>query len=204
LINVVCFEFVVVNLFNQWFGGYFIAFAAFSNCGFSPFGTSLIPFVTEPGLFSVLFFVYFSKQQNNQRVCFVDLCVHVGGKYCISYFVANVAAINSHSQFRKEIWFSGFVTFAKSALLLSNAVSDALSALSLAVVDLFVCCQLCPRVGQILFSRFVFLSFQSQFELCFSFPFEIEFDCCLRLFVQFSSVCLIHICIYRVWSGTTR
>lgn len=34
---------------DPWFGGYFLAFSAFANCGFSPFGSSVSPFVTEPG-----------------------------------------------------------------------------------------------------------------------------------------------------------
>lgn len=34
---------------NPWFGGYFIALSAFSNCGFSPFQASVVPFVTSSG-----------------------------------------------------------------------------------------------------------------------------------------------------------
>ena len=35
---------------DPWFGGYFIAFAAFTNSGFSPFGSSVMPFATSPGV----------------------------------------------------------------------------------------------------------------------------------------------------------
>jgi Trk-type K+ transport system membrane component len=34
---------------DPWFGGYFLAFSSFANCGFSPFGSSVVPFVTNPG-----------------------------------------------------------------------------------------------------------------------------------------------------------
>ncbi len=35
---------------DPWFGGFFIAFAAFSNCGFSVFASSVVPLGNNPGL----------------------------------------------------------------------------------------------------------------------------------------------------------